>query len=320
MPFKRIFTSFITILFVFAPFVAMYERQNIYDMWSLKNYKAPANISKLATDTTMTSKATKIFYVARPTVQDKQAFISFCESAEKTIVLGCYKRGSGIYVYNVKDERLNGVLEVTAAHEMLHAAYDRLNTAEKANINKLTDAVFKDLKDERITKNIESYRSRDPSVVPNELHSILATEVKTLTPELETYYKKYFTDRQKVVSLSTLYEAEFSKRTNQIEAYDLQLKSLKSEIDNYNVDLVNQAAIIDTESSRLQSLLKIENFAEYNSGIPGYKKLVNKYNSDIAKLKAKINAYNVIIGQRNLIVTEEQELFNAIDTRVPSAK
>ena len=35
------------------------------------------------------------------------------------------------YIYNVNDERLNGLKEVTAAHEMLHAAYERLPESDK---------------------------------------------------------------------------------------------------------------------------------------------------------------------------------------------
>ncbi len=320
MRFKRLVSVLLTCAFIASPILVFMQHQNIYDWWSLRSYVAPASVEKLATDTSMTDKARKIFYVARPSLQEKQSFRSFCASAEKTIVLGCYKQGSGIYVYNVTDDRLNGVHEVTAAHEMLHAAYDRLSSSEQTRIDHLTTAFYNGLTDERIKKNVEAYRSRDASVVPNELHSILATEVKVLTPELEAYYKQYFTNRQKVVSYSDQYEAEFSKRSDLVESYDVQLKSIKAEIDAYNESLTRQATVIDAESARLDSLRNSDNIPAYNAGIPNYKRLISNYNSDLSRLKAKISTYNLIIEQRNSVVSEEQELFNAIDTRVPGAK
>ena len=38
----------------------------------------------------------------------------------KTAVLGCYANRE-ISIFNVTDQRLDGIREVTAAHEMLHA-------------------------------------------------------------------------------------------------------------------------------------------------------------------------------------------------------
>jgi len=303
-----------------APIAALSQRQSIYDWWVLRSYTPPAAIEKLATDTDMTEKAKTIFYVAKPELKAKDEFRGSCESAEKTIVLGCYKTGSGIYVYDVTDARLNGVQQVTAAHEMLHAAYERLSRDEKQRVNELTSQEYAKLTDERIRKNVEAYRTRDASVVPNELHSIIATEVLTVSSELETYYKQYFNDRSKIVAFSVQYESEFSKRTAAVEAYDVQLAKLKLDINALNDSLAAKGKVIDAESNRLDALLAANKIAEYNSGIPGYKKLVTAYNSDVSKLKSTIATYNSIVGERNLVVEDEQELFDAIDTRVPDAK
>ena len=53
-------------------------------------------------------------------------------------MLGCYHSNQdGIFLYNVQDARLAGVQQVTAAHEMLHAAYDRLSTKDKNYVDGL---------------------------------------------------------------------------------------------------------------------------------------------------------------------------------------
>src|SRR5690606_25698564 len=119
----------------------------------------------------------RLFYVHNPELLNKVDFQGKCLHTEETIVLGCYITNSKIYVFDVSDERLHGVEEVTAAHEMLHAAYDRLNAKEKTRIDGMLSEVFNQSTDERLKATVESYRKRDPSVVPNELHSIIGTEI-----------------------------------------------------------------------------------------------------------------------------------------------
>ncbi len=318
--FKKSLSVAALLLLIASPVIVLVERQNLYDWWKLRNYTASPEVEALARNTTMDPLAKKIFFVAHPELQQSTDFRASCTVIEQTIVLGCYRTGSGIFLYNVNDPRLNGVLEVTSAHEMLHAAYERLNFKEKDRINKLTAAAYASLTDDRIKKNVEAYRSRDQSIVPNELHSILGTEVRNLPPELENYYKKYFTDRGKIVNYSELYEAEFTSREAAVAAYDAQLKEMKKNIENLNASLDAQAKIIEQEDRRLQSLLNARDVNNYNAGIPHYQQLILAYNSDVSRLKKTIMLYNSIVDKRNSIVGEEQQLINAIDSSVPASK
>ncbi len=320
MRFKRVLSFVLTLAFIVIPIVALLYRQSIQDWWVLRSYEPPAEISQLATDTTMTEYGKKVFYVTRPALKQKQEFRGECTSAERTIVLGCYKTGSGIYLYDVSDERLAGVEQVTAAHEMLHAAYDRLGAKERDRIDVLTQDAYSKLTDERIKKNVEAYRERDNTVVPNELHSILGTEVDSLPEELEAHYATYFSDRQKIVAYSKQYEAEFTKREKQVEAYDAQLKLLKAQIDTYNATLDTLEAQITSQKKTMDELAAAGKYTEYNSMVNGYNKLISSFNSTAASLKTKIEQHNQIVAARNLLVVEEQELYEAIDTRVPSAR
>ena len=318
---RKFITNTLLILLICAPIVAIWQRQSIYDWWALRSYTPSTEVVALADTTTMTDKARRIFYIAKPVVKtDKSGFRQECDSAEKTIVLGCFKSSQGIYVYNVDDDRLAGIEEVTAAHEMLHAAYDRLSNDERQKIDSLTELEYNKITNERIRKNVESYRSRDTSVVPNELHSILGTEVSELSPELETYYAKYFINRAKVVALSEQYEAEFSKRENQVSVYDDQLKSLKASIDSLNETLEKQDQQISSQRKTMDQLRAADNTSQYNAMVAPYNALVKSYNANIATLKQKIDQYNAIVNQRNAIVTEEQQLLQAIDTRIPDTK
>src|SRR5882757_3432420 len=135
-------TSTLAVFLVLIVWIALlgalaYNRQGILDAWKLRNYTAPATVSALATNDTMTSAATHIFYVNTPQVIDKRPFADNCPSGtEQSVVLGCYHGNqAGIFILQVTDARLNGVEQVTAAHEMLHAAYDRLSSRQKQSVN-----------------------------------------------------------------------------------------------------------------------------------------------------------------------------------------
>jgi hypothetical protein len=316
--FKRIFGIVFTLSLIGLILVAWFQRQYVYDQWRLSNYQPSSEITALADRTTMTDKGRRLFYVNQPVVVSEADFNESCKTQESSIVLGCYIQNRGIYIYNVTDERLEGVKEVTTAHEMLHSAYDRLSSKEKQRIDQLTDQAYKNLNNERIRKNVENYRSQDPSVVPNELHSILATEVRTLSPDLEEYYKQYFDDRQKIVDFSERYEAEFTSRQQKVADIDKQLASLKQKIEAERSSLDADYNNLLSEKRRLDALLTAGDVAAYNQSVPGFNSDIADYNSSVRMVDSDIAEYNSLVKQRNAIAVEVQNLAEAIDSRPQS--
>jgi hypothetical protein len=226
-------TRFVSALLVLLlPVVGFWQRWNIYDKWQLRNYTPSSQVVSLANDASGNDTGRRLFYVNHPQLDTKEEFRKNCTTGEQTIVLGCFVPFQGIFLQNINDERLTGVIQVTAAHEMLHAAYQRLSPSEKKRVGALIDADFANLKDERIKSTIEDYKKAGADIT-NELHSILATEVRTLSPELENYYKNYFLDRSKVVDFSDKYEAAFTGRKAQVAAYDKQLADIKQQCRPY---------------------------------------------------------------------------------------
>lgn len=295
--------------------VALLQRQAIYDFLRLRDYRAPANIVALRDATTMNDYATKVFYVMHPVLEDRESFNQHCTNSEKSIVLGCYVERTGIYIFDVEDPRLNGIEEVTAAHEMLHAAYDRLSSKEQKRIDALTQQALEGLKDQRINDTVKRYRDRDAAVVPNELHSIIGTEVRNLSPELEDYYKRYFTDRSKIVALSEQYQQAFTERQDKIDSYDKELKDLQLRIDTLQASLQTQEQQLTEERSKLDSLRASNNVEAYNNSVAGFNERVRRYNNDVNAARRLIDDYNRIVSERNALATEENELIKAIDSR-----
>jgi hypothetical protein len=230
------------------------DKQNIYDWWKLRGYTPPSSVVTLAKEDTMTSYALKVFEVNHPAIENKTAFSVQCpnDGGEKTIVLGCYHSGQdGIFILNVSDPVLNGVEQVTAAHEMLHAAYERLSSSERSKVDTmLLNYYHNDLKDPRIISTINAYKKSEPDNVVNEMHSVFGTEVASLPASLEQYYRLYFSDRQKITSYAAQYEAVFTSRQAAVNADDQQLTELKPQIDSLRSSINTQLDAINTEESR----------------------------------------------------------------------
>lgn len=312
--FLRYFNVVLLFVLVGALIYGATNSRQILDYIALRNYDAPTKVVELANSTTMNDKTRNVFYVNKPRLQNKQEFKNSCTEQEQTIVLGCYINNQGIYLLVVEDPRLSGILEVTAAHEVLHAMYERLSDEERQNVDNMTQEFFAKLDNPRIKTNVENYRSKDASIVPNELHSILASEVRNLSPELESYYSKYFNNRKAIVDFSEKYEKTFTDIENQVKAYDVQLKALKSELDSQESQINNLNSQIEDERQKLDALAAQGRIEEYNSGVEGFNSLIRTFNSIIRSRQANAEEYNRIVDEYNKLALIEADLVQQLKT------
>jgi len=316
---RRGINLLLTATFLVIPIVGFWQRQNIYDWAKLRGYDPPAAIASLAEANTMNDHAKRIFYVNHPDlVSESTTFRQKCSSGEQTIILGCYHPDqNGIFVFDVKDERLSGIEEVTSAHEMLHAAYDRLSGDDKKYIDGLLQDYYKNqLNDERIKQTIEAYKQSEPTELVNEMHSIFGTEVAELPKPLEDYYKRYFMNRAAVVAFSQRYESEFTSRSARAAQYEKQIETLKAKVVTKEAELRAQLQRINTEQARLDSLRASGQTEQYNAGVTAYNAEVDAYNTGVAQFKRDVNTYNALVEQYNAIAGELKQLYGAIDTRL----
>jgi hypothetical protein len=311
--FYRVTSTIISVGILAGTIWVFFNVQTVLDWWVLRDYVPSPAIAQLSEEAAFNEEGEKLFYVHDPELLTKGDFTGKCSLTEETIVLGCYISRDKIYVFDVEDDRLEGVEQVTAAHEMLHAAYDRLSDDEREEVDALLLDYYDATDDKRLIKTVENYRERDPSVVPNELHSILATEIRDLPAALEEHYSRYFEDRLKVVSFAEAYEEEFLNLENQIEAYDVQLRELSEIISEKENQVLLLGSALENEQQALESLRS--NPSLYNESVPSFNQKVREYNALLNLLRADIAEYNEIVQARNKIAVEEQSLIDAIDTR-----
>jgi Skp family chaperone for outer membrane proteins len=306
---------FITVLFAGAA-AAFLWHQSLVDWWRLHSYSPPGEIQQLADNDHLTSYARRVFYVAHPAVEDRASFNAHCKSyGEKTIVLGCYD-GRGIYVYNVTNNQLAGVKEVTAAHEMLHAAYNRLSKSEKQRINSELEQQLATLHDPHIDDLVEEYKKSEPGELDNELHSILGTEVTNLNPTLEQYYKKYFTNRGQVANYAHQYESVFTKSEAQIAQIDSQLTDLRAEVDHNQSSLANEQSQLQSQSAQMEQLKLAGDLDTYNQRVNNFNTQVQQFNSLLARTKQQIANYNQLVATRNSLATVHNNLAQSLNSNL----
>lgn len=309
-------------------------------------------IEQLAMVTTMTPEAQQLFYQQDPEIVPKQSFQTQCpktrDAPEKAIILGCYSSNGykgRILIQSVWDARLEGTMEVTAAHEMLHAAYQKLSTEERTRLEPKLKAAKQWVKEPRLLALLQQYEAGDPEIYVNELHSYLGVELADLRdPELEKHYQKYFVDRQQVVKL-----AKQSQGTlNQIEA---QSKQLKQEIDTLEANLKDESTVIGQISSELDAtqqtieqmqsdLMNLKEQAEqslwqgdrslvfefeqekvrfndrvsdYNIQVGAHQERVDRFNEQVETYKQKIDAYNQLV-QTGKSILSTLEVDRSVET------
>jgi len=310
---KRIIQYSVIVLAVLGGWWDLNNQYAIRDWVTLRNYEAPAHVVQYADDTAMSEYGRKLFYVSDPQVENKDEFNESCQFPEKSIVLGCYTNNT-IYLYQVEEKKLDGVEEVTAAHEMLHAGYARLSGGEKRDVNDLLDQQMEQIDDSRIKELVEQYRNDDPDSLQNEMHSIFGTEVRELIPELEEHYSQYFDDRARVVAISESYEQVFVDISEKIVNLEKEISALKNQISQKETDLVALQVSIDGESVRIETLKASGDIPGYNSSVPAYNAMIVTYNSTVDSYKVLVVQHNDKVEARNQLATDQNDLIHSLDS------
>lgn len=312
------------IVLLIALGIVLLNERAIIDWYRLRSYQPPHAIVQLADGATMTASARHLFYLNQPQVSTKADFRQHCpDYGEKTIVLGCYLGNQhGIYILGVNDQRLEGVERVTAAHEMLHAAYDRLSKADKTTVNReLQDYADHGLQDGRVKAILKSYQKTEPGQELNEMHSIFGTEVAQLPQVLEQYYSRYFANRQAVTGAAGRYQAAFTSRQEQVAAFDKELATMNNQVQADLKRLETLRTALERSQDQLQAFSDSGNYQAYNAGVEPYNRQVAAYNELLDSTRSQIEIYNQKVEQRNAVAAETAELTRAIDSSVlPKAK
>ena len=275
--------STVFLLIIIGTIVAFAQRENIRDLFTVWNYEPTSVVEGYITRTDMSDRGEFLFKASQPVVTGADDFNDTCGALEEgTGVLGCYLPATRtILLFDVTDDRLDGVEEVVAAHEMLHAAWDRMSTSERSELEPLLEAEATARENDKdFSERMELYARVEPGERLNELHSIIGTELADIDPELEAHYAEFFTDRAVVVSLHTGSEAVLTDIEDRATALVNKLDKLYADIEG--------------------------DYKRYNDGF-------DKLNDDVDAFNAKNNAFGFnnqteFDAERNALIARESKL------------
>lgn len=317
---RSIVATSIALILVGVSIWGLLHRQLIQDWITVQRFTPSAQVTELAQRTHMSKEGQFIFYASEPAVDKADVFNVHCSRQETTTaILGCYADGR-IYIYQITNKELDGIEEVTAAHEMLHAAWARMSGHERERVSKLLERAYQRVKTPELEERMAYYGQHQPGERANELHSILGTEVTSLGDELERHYQGLFTDRHAVVKLYVSYQGVFSA----LEAQSAQLKreldamagALNTDIAAYNVKMeqLNQEMKRHNDQlSRVDRTSQSE-VAAYNARGGALQREQDMLVQTKASLDERRDVYDVKVQEYNSIVIRSTALVDSIDS------
>jgi hypothetical protein len=295
-----------------------FNQQYVADQITVWSYQPSENVQNIEKRVDFTQKGQFYFYATRPQVDGSDQFNADCPRQEaRSPILGCYAAGR-IFIYSVSNQKLDGIEEVTAAHEMLHSAWDRMTLGEKDKIGKLLRKEYQNRTDDtELQERMDYYSRTEPGEFENELHSILGTEEGTLGPELDSYYARYFEDRQKIVALHRQYDSVFHDLKSQSDALYQDLKVVASSIavrtEQYNQDIRQLSSDIAVFNTKAESngFSSASDFNRERSRL-----LARSNQTDVTResISADIQTYNDKYAQYQAVSSEIDSLNESIDS------
>lgn len=292
------------------------NRVNIYDWFSAISYQASAEVAAVQSKISLTDRAKLIFSATHPQLESRETFNDNCDAHTTEVsVLGCYSAGQ-IHIYDIKSTDLAGVIESTAAHELLHAVWERMSESDKSRIGRALTEVYNDSKyHDMLADDLDSY---DPINRVDELHSRVGTQIADLPDALEEHYARYFSDQDEIVAFYDSYITPFRELDKEIQAIEEDLEKIGKEIDEKTAEYYKKAETLSREIEEFNRCANTEGCFSSNAAFlarrnellgvqDGLENLFNQTN-DI------VNHYNSLVAEYNSHILRGKELEKAMNS------
>lgn len=253
----------------------------------------PAAIADIMAKASMSEQARRLFLEADPKIESKAELQRSCRNTSSVHTLGCFtairrcELGANpsncsvenrIHLLRIERADLKDLMYVSAAHEMLHAAYEAMAPADRAQLNSHLQSALPGLDQCRLSANLAAYSGLVGDERLSELHSILGTEFPSLPSALQAHYSRYLVDRQSVV-----------------QAHDRTLGGREQEICGLRARLDQLEARIAGLRAQLRRLRSSGNVRAYNAQVPSFNAEVNTYNRLVTTHNTKVREYNELL-------------------------
>lgn len=295
---RRVVAVFVAVALLAGVFAAFHYRQDIIDTFRANNFEASDELTAIVDHLDLTPRGERVFLATHPTLDGSQGFNARCQSvehAEDGHVMGCFA-DEAIHLYEVTDERISGIVEVTAAHELMHAAWSRLSRSAQRDLADDLQGVYEELAKDHaeLETRMSVYEHLDQSEFANELHSVLATEVADLPPWLEQHYERWFQDRAAVVSDFEDYHSVFTELQDHATELSTELDGIREEVERRNADY---EAAVDTFNTEVDTFNERNENYEFSDQPEEFDRIKGELDARRGSLEAERQAIQELVDR-----------------------
>lgn len=298
---------------------AVLNRQYIYDQVRASQFTPTSEVVSLRDSLSLTSTGTFLFDASHPLLQPANQFNDSCQQHKETNnpIIGCYVNNS-IYIYKISTKELEGIEETTAAHELLHAVYQRLGNAEKTKLDAELKVAYERVKTPELQERMKYYEKSEPGQEMDELHSILGTENINLGAALENHYDEYFSSRKKIIAYHEAYSAAFDRITTQMKNLETQINtevgSLNQRIESYNEKTGSLNNDTNSFNQRSQAVGGFSSQAQFNVERNALTARKQTLDAEYANIQATITNVESWRASYNQMVDKYNQLSRSINS------
>lgn len=242
-------TGLMIVLAVVAAGLIALRTPAVQDMLAGMGYEPSVGMREIRDDLELTAAGERLFAATRPSLEDKENFNLHCTTTNGDVsLLGCYT-GGRIYVFEITDAQLAMANKVTTAHEILHAAWERLSEKERAEVTELLSELYAE-KQGWFDKELEAYTDAERT---EEMWTRAGTKLRDLPEELEGYYERYFQNRAKIVGYYEAYEAPFLELKLGLEQLATEIEGVRQQIETERASYLAAVATLDAQIERFNA-------------------------------------------------------------------
>ena len=313
---KNLVTRILGIVGLILLVYVILNYQSVADFLRGSFYSPSLEMSEIRDKLGLTKKGETIFNASRPELNKEDEFNANCYSFDaEEAILGCYTE-QNIFVYHIENKELAGILELTTAHELLHAVYERMSFSERDKLREILEKTYLENK-ETLGEEIDSYNSSEQL---EEIYVRLGTEVKKLPKELEEHYAKIFQDQDKIVSFYDSYIKVFRKIEEDLKTLENGMKTLNDEINQNLSEYENGVRNLNIEIDRFNQCAEIAgcftNDYEFYLKRSELLSAQDYYASFYDQIETLVNEYNDKVVEYNNIVIKNEKLQKIVNSHV----
>lgn len=288
----------------------------IKDFFVGMGYMPTRGMTEIRESLQLTGRGEFLFKASRPELDERGDFNRNCRDEDtETAILGCY-RDEKIFIYNIVDDELAGIRELTTAHELLHAVYARMSESEQAKWGELLATVYEQNKD-ILEEEIEAY---DEGERAEELYVRAGTEVRDLPEALEEHYGEIFRNQDRVVGYYESYIAAFLEIDAAIDELDTEMKAALAQINTRTAEYERRTAQLAADIVSFNACAEVAGcfkadgeFWERRGRLVTEREALTEMYSELNEM---IDEYNEMVGEYNANVIHGQMLNDLINSAV----